>query len=393
MLSLMLMTGMLSSSCAMPSQGPSLGPSRRPLVLQSAGESPTSQWSIASSLSFPSTMPTPDFPPWFGELMRTLLTPTGTGAVPQRQGSPESCAPSTVLYGRGPPGREQHAGSQDPRVQLPRPPVPPAPPAPPSPVPAPSGGLIYVPESEQEEDLCISIMRGRGDRQQLTHALRNKRIQRARDRAASRHRRQMAEWLCSVCGSTNWESSCACRSCATRTPPAVPLLPSANVSLSDWMGWDEAIHIVREHNEGRPKKRSRKSYAQQGSDSWSHSGAGGSAWANSGQDGDTQAGMSSTQVPPQYQGNTPQPWVPPPADHADVNAPAVGADAGPNAAVPTEPSHDGPPGPSHVNPYVSGELALVPRYRAARPRSRGPRALHVHVHMHGHSSDDEAERE
>ena len=105
-----------------------------------------------------------------------------------------------------------------------------------------------------------AVYRGHGSQLvPLTPELRNHRIQRIIARLSGLPARRAAEWLCQVCGSTNWEGQHLCRSCLTQHPGACPLIPGAHMALLPWSTWEDTHSQIRAYNMQRPGRRGRGS--------------------------------------------------------------------------------------------------------------------------------------
>ena len=86
----------------------------------------------------------------------------------------------------------------------------------------------------------VPIVRGRGDQDVLTPAVRQGRIVRGIQRASQRNQGRR-EWCCSICGKSNWLNVQRCRSCNTVEPDCFILFPGMSVATDPvWIGWREA---------------------------------------------------------------------------------------------------------------------------------------------------------
>ena len=110
------------------------------------------------------------------------------------------------------------------------------------------------------------IRRGRGAREELTETLRDARYLRAREKTSYKKHRNLAEWLCEKCCSTNWQESHRCRSCNGWEPGCVPLLPGSDPLWQNWMSWAECNDIIAQHNQGRARRGHRHSGADDAND-------------------------------------------------------------------------------------------------------------------------------
>ena len=100
---------------------------------------------------------------------------------------------------------------------------------------------------------AFMVRRGRGEWQDLSPELKQKRLEDAVHRCGRKGRKQ--EWLCGICAKTNWKSSARCRSCGSEEPLSIPLLPD---NLPDptqpdsiaWMCWQDMQTAFEEYNAG-----------------------------------------------------------------------------------------------------------------------------------------------